>query len=114
MGGNSSSFRSRRARALGGQIEIAGTCGADAQCMDLGVGKAKQDVEDQRVQRLTKLHQSGGRLVEHAPLVRWADDEHAHVRTGGGFDGGPVLLEDVIPVQVDVVESSAALWAIAA
>ena len=61
------------------------------------------------MQRLAELDESVGRLVEHAAFVGGADDEHAHVARGRGLDGGPVLLVDVVPVQVDVVEAAIAL-----
>ena len=47
--------------------------------MNFGAGQAKQAVEDDGVQRRTKLDKSFRWLVEHAPFVIGRNDEHAHI-----------------------------------
>ena len=42
-----------------------------------------------------------------AALIGGADDEHPHVLATGRIEGGTVVLTDVVPVKVDVIERPA-------
>ncbi len=69
--------------------------------------EAEEIVDHDRVERGTELPQPLRRAVEMAALVGGADHEHPHVVGPGRLDGGQVVLADVVPVQVDVVEAVA-------
>ena len=71
--------------------------------MHLGTGETKQTIEHQRMKRRTQLLQTLGRAIQHATLICWTDNEHAHVLARGLFDRSPVVLEEVVPVEVHVL-----------
>ena len=71
------------------------------------VPQTEQVVEDDRMQRITQLKQPLGWGVQMSPLIGGADDEHPHVLIPGCIQGRTVVLPDVIPVQIDVIEGTA-------
>lgn len=85
-------------------VEVAGLGSADAEGVDFGVAEAEEVVEDHGVEGGAEASEFLWRCVEVAAFVGGADDEDAHVALCGSFDGGPVELVDVVPVEVDVVE----------
>ncbi len=85
-------------------VEVAGLGGSEAEGMNLGMGKAKEVVEDHGAEGCAEIDQFLRRCVEFSTLVRGADDENPHVMAGGGFDRVPIRLVNVVPMQVDVIE----------
>ena len=87
------------------EVQIFGAGCSDADRVNAGGAEAEEIVEHDRVERRAQLAQPLRGRVEVATLVGGADHEHAHVVGGGGLDGGLVLLLDVIPVQVEIIEA---------
>ena len=89
-------------------IEVGGSSGTATERVHLRPGQAVKIVKLHRRQRRAQIHQLGRWLVQFPALVIGADDEHAHVQPPRGLDGRPVQIVDEIPVQVDVIEFTAA------
>ena len=68
--------------------------------------QTEQIVKHNRVERCTKVEQFLRWAVEMAPFVSRANDENAHVLAAGRVQGRGIVLTDVIPMQIEVVEST--------
>ena len=103
-----------RGQQLGGPIQrphrlqvkrqIGRPGGPHADRVDGGEGEAEQIVEHDRMQGGAELGQPLGRTMQMPPLIGGADYKYAHVVAGGGGQGRPIVLTDVIPVQIHIVE----------
>ena len=61
------------------QIKIAGARSTNADGVNARIAEAKEIVEHDRVQGLTKLEQPRRRAVQMAAFIGGTDQEHAHV-----------------------------------
>ena len=89
------------------QIQIRRSSRPDADGVHPGVTQTEEIVEDDGMQRITQLQQTLRGCVEMAALVGGTDDEHPHVLLSGCIQRRGVVLADVIPMDVHVVERSA-------
>ncbi len=88
-------------------VKIRGLRCAQTQRMHLRMAKAKQIVEHHWTEWLAQLYESLRWTVQIAAFVRRADDEDAHIALSSGFNRSPVVLKDVVPVNIHIVEQVA-------
>ncbi len=81
--------------------------GCQTQRVYLRMAKAKQIVEHHWTEWLAQLYESLRWTVQIAAFVRRADDEDAHIALSSGFNRSPVVLKDVVPVNIHIVEQVA-------
>ena len=74
--------------------------------MNTFVLKTEQIVEHNRVERRTKVEQFLGWAVEVPAFVCGTNDENPHVLATGRVQSGAIVLTDVIPMHIEVVEST--------
>ena len=89
-------------------VEIARTRGTTTERMHLRPRQTIEAVKLHRRERRAQGGEFGRRCVQFAALVVGADDEHAHVVLGGGFDGGPVEVVHEVPVDIEIIKGIAA------
>ena len=85
-------------------VKVGGAGGSDGEGMDLRPAQAKEGVEGHGTEGLGQASEEFRRLVEHAALVVRADDKHPHVILLGGPQRPVMVLENVVPVQIDIIE----------
>ena len=88
-------------------IEVCGFRGPDGEGVDPGVAQAKKRVEGHRAERGGQIRENFRWFVEHASLVIGTDDENPHVVPVSGLKGAVVLLKDVVPMEIHIIEKSA-------
>ena len=96
----------QQAQRLQVKLEILRPGRSHADGVHPRILETEQVVEDDGMQRCTQLQQPLGWRVQMAALVSGTDDEHPHVLTAGRIQRGAVVLADVIPVQIHVIEGT--------
>ena len=86
------------------KIQILRPRCSNADRMHPGIPEAEQIVEHDRMKRSAELKKLGGGTVQVPSLVRRADDEDTHVLTLSSVKSGIIVLADVIPVNIEIVE----------
>ena len=89
------------------QIQIRRASRTNADGVHPGVTQTEEIVEDNGMQWVTQLQQTLRGGVEMAALVGGTDDEHPHVLLLSSIQRRRVVLADVIPMDIHVVERSA-------
>ena len=88
-------------------IEVGRTGGPDGKGVDVRVLKAEKRVELHRGKGRRGLGKLCRGLIEHSALVIRADNKNPHVVLLCSGKGGGVLLKDVVPVKIHIIEATA-------
>ena len=88
-------------------IEVSRAGGSDGKGVDVRVLKAEKRVELHRGKGGCGLGKFCRGLIEHSALVIRADNKNSHVVLLCSSKGGGVLLKDVVPVKIHIIEATA-------
>ena len=88
-------------------IEVGRAGGSDGKGVDVRVLKAEKRVELHRGKGRRSLGKFRRGLIEHSALVIRADNKNPHIVLLCSGKGGGVLLKDVVPVEIHVIEATA-------